>query len=143
MFQLFCIKNFVLFEEVLFDFDVGFMVVIGEMGVGKSILLGVFSFFVGECVDKIIICQGVLVCEVEVLLFFKYMKVIDILLVEFDLFVCEDGLLILKCSVLWEKVFKIIVNGGLVMFVLFQWFGEVWVDFYGLSEFWCFLKESC
>ena len=41
------ITNFALIESVSLDFDVGFTVLSGETGAGKSILIGALSFLLG------------------------------------------------------------------------------------------------
>ena len=143
MLQSLRIKNLALLEEVALDFEVGFTVVTGETGAGKSILLGALALLAGERADKTLIRQGAPACEVEASLFFEHPDSINALLTELDLPPCEDGVLILKRSLPREKAAKLTVNGGLATLAALQRLGEAWIDFHGPSEPRRLLKESC
>lgn len=143
MLQSLRIRNLALLEEVALDFEAGFTAVTGETGAGKSILLGALSLLAGERADKTIIRQGADGCEVEASLYFADPVRMDELLAELDLPPCEDGLLIIKRSLMREKAPKITVNGGLATLSSLQQIGERWIDFHGPSEPRRLLKDSC
>lgn len=59
------IKNFVIIEVIFFNFEKGMIVLIGEMGVGKLIIIDVMNMMLGVCVMIDVICYGVLKVEIE------------------------------------------------------------------------------
>src|ERR1041385_2950746 len=100
MLQSLRIRNLALLEEVALDFEAGFTAVTGETGAGKSILLGALSLLAGERAAQTIIRQGAAACDAEAALYFENGHKIDAVLRELELPPCEDGLLILKRSLL-------------------------------------------
>ncbi len=143
MLQSLRIRNLALLEEVALDFEAGFTAVTGETGAGKSILLGALSLLAGERADKTIIRQGAEGCEVEASLYFTDSAKMDALLETLDLPRCEEGLLLIKRSLMRDKAPKITVNGGLATLSSLQQIGERWIDFHGPSEPRRLLKDSC
>lgn len=65
MFLEIFIKNFVIIEEILFNFEIGMIVLIGEIGVGKFIIIDVMNMMLGFCVSVEVICYGVNKVEIE------------------------------------------------------------------------------
>lgn len=59
------IKNFVLIDELVMDFDEGFSVITGETGAGKSILLGAIALLMGQRADASSIRTGAERCVIE------------------------------------------------------------------------------
>jgi len=137
------IKNLALLEQLSLDFEAGFTAVTGETGAGKSILLGALSLLAGERSDKSMVRQGAAACEVEASLYFPQSKVIDKLLGELELPLCEDGLLLLKRTVPVDKAPKITVNGSLATLAALQKLGNLWIDFHGPSEPRRLLNDAC
>lgn len=62
--QLF-IKNFALIDELNVDFHIGFSVITGETGAGKSIILGALGMILGQRADAKLIKNGAAKCIVE------------------------------------------------------------------------------
>lgn len=59
------IKNYVLIENQVIDFQNGFSVITGETGAGKSIILGALGLLLGERADKEVVMQEATKCIVE------------------------------------------------------------------------------
>jgi DNA repair protein RecN (Recombination protein N) len=59
------IKNLALVEELEWQIGPGFVVVTGETGAGKSIIIGALQLLLGERADKSLIRTGADVCTVE------------------------------------------------------------------------------
>lgn len=134
MLQYLHIKNLALLAEITLEFDLGFTVVTGETGAGKSILLGALSLLAGARADKSVIRQGTSVCEVEASLFFSNPIRINSALHSLNLPPCEENILILKRTIDREKSPRIQVNGSLAPLSSLQAIGEYWIDFHGPGE---------
>lgn len=52
------IENLVIIDELDIEFEKGFIVLIGEIGVGKFIILSGINFFIGEKVSVDMIRDG-------------------------------------------------------------------------------------
>jgi len=137
------IRNLALLEAVELEFGPGFTAVTGETGAGKSILLGALQLLAGARADKTVIRQGAAVCEVEAALHFPKSAALDAVLDRLELPRCEEGVLLLKRSVLREKAPRITVNGGLATLAALQELGERWIDFHGPGEPRRLLKAGC
>lgn len=70
------ISNFVIVCEFEIDFYSGMIVIIGEIGVGKSIVIDVFGFCFGGCVEVDMVCIGVVCVDLCVCFFLKDMLVV-------------------------------------------------------------------
>jgi DNA repair protein RecN (Recombination protein N) len=134
MLQYIRIKNLALLEEVTLEFESGFTAVTGETGAGKSVLLGALGLLSGARTDKAMIRQGQDVLEVEAALYFADAAMIDGLLIETGLPVCEDGVLLLQRSIHRSKIPRIQVNGSMATLAQLQALGESWIDFHGPGE---------
>ncbi len=134
MLQFLRIRNLALLDQVELEFDSGFVVVTGETGAGKSILLGAISLLSGGRADRTLIRQGAETCEVEAGLFFEDQTRIDGILDTAGLPLCEDGMLILRRQFSRKKAARISVNGSLATAANLQTLGELWVDFHGPNE---------
>lgn len=67
------ISNFVIVCEFEIDFYSGMIVIIGEIGVGKFIVIDVFGFCFGGCVEVDMVCIGVVCVDLCVCFFLKDM----------------------------------------------------------------------
>lgn len=65
MLQQLSIKNYVLIENQIIDFQSGFSVITGETGAGKSIILGALGLLLGDRADKEVVMDKELKCVVE------------------------------------------------------------------------------
>lgn len=70
------ISNFVIVCEFEIDFYSGMIVIIGEIGVGKFIVIDVFGFCFGGCVEVDMVCIGVVCVDLCVCFFLKDMLVV-------------------------------------------------------------------
>ena len=59
------IKNYALIDSLEIDFELGFSVITGETGAGKSIILGALSLILGQRADMKAIKQGESKCVIE------------------------------------------------------------------------------
>src|SRR5919109_5639481 len=59
------IKNLALVEELEWQMGPGFIAVTGEIGAGKSIIIGALQLLLGERADKSLIRTGADLCTVE------------------------------------------------------------------------------
>lgn len=67
------ISNFVIVCEFEIDFYSGMIVIIGEIGVGKFIVIDVFGFCFGGCVEVDMVCIGAVCVDLCVCFFLKDM----------------------------------------------------------------------
>jgi len=58
MLETLTIKNFALITEMQIDFSIGFTILTGETGAGKSILVGALGLLLGEKGDTTMIRTG-------------------------------------------------------------------------------------
>ncbi|NPD45222.1 MULTISPECIES: DNA repair protein RecN [unclassified Lentimicrobium] len=65
MLQQLSIKNYVLIENQIIDFQSGFSVITGETGAGKSIIIGALGLLLGDRADKEVVIDKELKCIVE------------------------------------------------------------------------------
>ncbi|KAA6335370.1 DNA repair protein RecN [termite gut metagenome] len=59
------IQNYALIKQLDIDFDIGFSVITGETGAGKSIILGAVGLLLGQRADIKAIRQGMAKCVIE------------------------------------------------------------------------------
>lgn len=119
MFIFFMLCSFIICDFVIvyvLDFDLvdGFIVFMGEIGVGKFILIDVFVFMLGECVDVVVVCEGVLCVDI-IVEFDVYLYVV----VWFEVYELYDdeGVILLCCMVDVVGCSKVFINGVVVMLV--------------------------
>lgn len=143
MLQYLKIANLALLESASIDFESGFTVVTGETGAGKSVLLGALSLLSGARTDKSVIRSGTEQCQVEAALWFEDSKLVDALLTDMNLPVCEEGMLVLKRSLHVSKSSRISINGSFATLSNLQQLGETWIDFHGPGEPQRLLKSEC
>ena len=89
------VRNYVLIDSLEIDFPEGLIIITGQTGAGKSILLGALSLLMGAKADASMVSDGADNCVVE-----AEFKVDDIhlssLLKENDVDVEEDGCIIIR-----------------------------------------------
>jgi len=134
MLQYIRIKNLALMDAVELEFDPGFIVVTGETGAGKSVLLGALALLAGNRVDKMIIRKGADACEVEAVLYFAADAAVHTQLKDMGLPPCEEGALVLRRAVFRCKSGRVHINGALTTLTALQELGESWIDFHGPGE---------
>lgn len=90
----------------------GFIVIIGEMGFGKFILLGVLNLICGECVDYSVICnqEEKIIVEVEFWVYFE----LEFWFLNNDI---DFGFeVILWCEIFVQGKLCVFINDSLVQF---------------------------
>lgn len=134
MLQHLLIENFALMERAELEFGEGFIVLTGETGAGKSVLLGALQFLSGAKAPKTVIRQGAEKAVVEGAFYVEEPEGLNALLEELGLPLCEDGVLLLKRELAQKKMPKISINGGMATLSGLQQVGEWWLDFHGPGE---------
>ena len=134
MLQFLKIQNLALLDQVVLEFEEGFVAVTGETGAGKSILLGAISLLAGGRADRTSIRQGTETCEVEAELFIEDPTELNRVLENCGLPACEDGTLLLRRQFSQKKAARVTVNGSLATVANLQAIGALWVDFHGPNE---------
>ncbi len=134
MLEFLKIENLALLDKASIDFHLGFSVMTGETGAGKSVLLGALSMLAGNRCGKEIIKSGKEFCSVEGILNFENSAQIAAFLKEEDLPPMEDGALVLRRLIHLTKSGKCFINGALVPSSCLQRLGELWIDFHGPCE---------
>lgn len=112
----FLVKNFVVVKEVNIVFEFGMIVVIGEIGVGKFIVIDVLSLCMGECVDVFVVCKGV--DKVEIIVYFLLLDSLKVRgwLDENELVLDDDvNMCFICCLILKEGCLKVFINGVFVV----------------------------
>ncbi len=127
------VSNLALLREAVLEPGTGFLVLTGETGAGKSVLLGALSILAGSRVDKSVIGRISDQAEVEAVLRLKDSGEVDAVLASAGLPTCEEGELILRRSV-GRKQSRVSVNGKLATVAVLQEIGESWIDFHGPGE---------
>lgn len=113
MFCYFLICDFVIVVVFDFEFDSGFFVFFGEIGVGKLILIDVFVFVFGECVDVSVVCIGCGCVDIMV----EFM-LYDCVVCWFDEYVFDvEDIVMLCCVIDVNGCLCVFINGISVMFV--------------------------
>lgn len=85
MFRYFLIKDFVVVCVIELEFGLGMIVVLGEIGVGKLLMVDVLGFLFGLCVDSGVVCYGVVCVEFFVEFVLEQLQVVCQWLVDNEL----------------------------------------------------------
>src|SRR5256714_2379776 len=88
------IKNLALVEELEWQLAPGFVVVTGETGAGKSIIIGALQLLLGERAEKSLIRTGADLCTVEGVFAGKELNKFNAQLAESGIDPCENELII-------------------------------------------------
>ena len=88
------VRNYVLIDSLEIDFPEGLIIITGQTGAGKSILLGALSLIMGSKADAAMVSEGADNCVVEAEFDVKDSR-IDILLADNDV-VTDDGHVIIR-----------------------------------------------
>src|SRR6185312_2782236 len=88
------IKNLALVEELEWQLAPGFVVVTGETGAGKSIIIGALQLILGERAEKSLIRTGADLCTVEAVFTGKELHKFNVQLTESGIDPCENELII-------------------------------------------------
>ena len=131
MLKTLTIKNFAIIENTSLSFHLGFNVLVGETGAGKSIILDALNFVLGDKPSKDNIRHGATELVVKAIFENIGEKVIE-KLNEFEI-ECED-MLIVSRSFNIEGKSSCLLNGEPVTVSMLKQIGALILDFYGQNE---------
>ena len=124
------IKNLALVEELEWQLGPGFVVVSGETGAGKSIIIGALQLLLGDRADKSLIRTGADLCTVEAVFTGSELQKLNPQLLEAGIEPCENDLLI-KRSFSLSAGTRQFVNGSPTTLSILKNLGDDLVDLHG------------
>lgn len=129
IFELY-MKNCVLVEELRLNIDKNLNIFIGEIGLGKFIIIDVFGFCLGDKYDRFFLRKGIDKGFVEVVFFLdnRYFKKI---LEENDISMEDDNLLVIIRLIYLDGKSIVRVNGRIVKVFFFKEIVFIFIDIYG------------
>ncbi|MEJ6648463.1 MAG: DNA repair protein RecN [Akkermansiaceae bacterium] len=130
MLTLLKIRNLALVDHLEWDLGGGLVGVTGETGAGKSVIVGALKLVLGERADKGIIRTGEEQCTVEAIFNLPDVSVINEILEESGLDLCEGSELIIR-RIVGAKSNKQFVNNGIATLGVLKRLGQHLVDLHG------------
>ncbi len=124
------IRNLALVEELEWQMEPGFVVVTGETGAGKSIIIGALQLLLGERADKSLIRTGADLCTVEAIFTGNDLQKLNPQLIEAGIEPCEDDLII-KRSFSATGGTRQFINGSPTTLSVLKNLGDKLVDLHG------------
>lgn len=124
------VKNLALVEDLEWQLDPGFVVVTGETGAGKSIIIGALQLLLGERADKSLIRTGADQCTVEAIFSGEELSKLNGQLEETGV-EPSDGELILKRSFAASGGNRQFINGSPTTLAVLKNLGDELVDLHG------------
>lgn len=131
MLQTLSIKNFAIIENTSLNFDLGFNVLIGETGAGKSIIFDALKFVLGEKANKENIRSGCSQLSVKATFLNPNKNVLE-KLNEYQID-CDDVLIISRTYNIDGKS-NCSVNGETVTVNMLKQLGDLLYDIYGQND---------
>ena len=95
MLRALSVKNYVLIDSLEIDFPEGLIIITGQTGAGKSILLGALSLLLGAKADASVISEGAQSCVVEAEFELDSSDAVKSLFEENDV-ECDDGHIVIR-----------------------------------------------
>ena len=134
------IKNYALIEELSVEFSNGLVIITGETGAGKSIIIGALGLIIGERTSSDVVRNGSDKAIVEGVFEISGNKKLRSLLGENDLEV--DGEMIVRREISSKGVSRCFVNDTPVTIALQKQIGEFLVDLHGQHEHQSLLRRE-
>ena len=125
------IRNLALVEDLLWEPRGGFVVITGETGAGKSILVGGVKLLLGERADKSVIRSGCEACTVEGVFLLEKSSPLHAILDEGGVEACEQGRLIIRRTLTANGSGKQFANGSACTLALLRQIGDLLMDLHG------------
>ena len=126
------IHNFAIIDKLDLRFGPGLIILTGETGAGKSIIIGALNLVLGERADRTLIRSGEESCSVEAVFDVKGMRApLKHFLEENGLEPCEDNQLVLKRTFSSAGTNRQFVNGSPTTLTTLAHIGEWLVDMHG------------
>ncbi len=94
MLQSLHIKNYVLIDSLEIDFPSGLVIITGQTGAGKSILLGALSLLMGAKADASVLLDSEETCVIEAVFSLKSNEHLQAILEKYDIDSFDDSLII-------------------------------------------------
>ena len=130
MLTLLKIRNLALVDQLEWELGTGLVGVTGETGAGKSVIVGALKLVLGERADKGLIRTGEEQCTVEAIFSLPDSRLVDVILEEVGLDLCEDNELIIR-RVVGTSSNKQFVNNGAATLGVLKKIGQHLVDLHG------------
>ena len=124
------IKNLALVEDLEWQMAPGFIVVTGETGAGKSIIIGALQLLLGERADKSLIRTGADLCTVEAIFSGDDLQRLNPQLVEAGVEPCESDLIV-KRTLSISGNNRQFINGSPTTLLILKNLGDELVDLHG------------
>src|SRR5215472_8572673 len=124
------IKNLALVEELEWQMGPRFVVVTGETGAGKSIIIGALQLLLGERADKSLIRTGADFCTVEAVFIGEDLQKLNLQLLETGIEPCENDLII-KRRLSSTGTNRQFINGSPTTLSILKNLGDELVDLHG------------
>ena len=134
------IKNYALIEELSVEFSNGLVIITGETGAGKSIIIGALGLIIGERTSSEVVRNGSDKAIVEGIFEISGNKKLRSLLGDNDLEV--DGEMIVRREISSKGVSRCFVNDTPVTIALQKQIGEFLVDLHGQHEHQSLLRRD-
>lgn len=131
MLQSLTIKNFAIIENTSLNFDLGFNVLIGETGAGKSIIFDALRFVLGEKANKDNIRSGCTQLSVKAVFSNLSKNVLDKLS---DFQIDCDDVLIVSRTYNTDGKSSCLINGEPVTVAMLKQIGDLMYDIYGQND---------
>ncbi len=126
------IRNLALVEDLTLEFPSGYVVVTGETGAGKSVILGALNLLLGQRADRTLMRTGSDTCAVEAVFHIESIgHRLRPLLAETGIEPCEDDRLIVKRSINLNGANRQFVNGTPTSLAFLSSLGDCLVDVHG------------
>lgn len=126
------IRNLALVEELQLEFPAGLVVVTGETGAGKSIVLGALNLLLGQRADRSLIRAGAETCTVEASFDVRRLPpAFHTFLEQRGIEPCEGGQLFLKRTFTAQGANRQFINGSPTTLAVLAEVGDWLVDLHG------------
>ncbi|MCP5522121.1 MAG: DNA repair protein RecN [Verrucomicrobiales bacterium] len=126
------IRNLALVEELTLEFPAGLVIVTGETGAGKSIILGALNLLLGQRADRSLIRSGADNCSVEGVFDIRSLPAtFHELLAANGLEPCEEHQLLLKRAFSANGTNRQFINGSPTTLTVLATVGDWLVDMHG------------
>jgi DNA repair protein RecN (Recombination protein N) len=130
MLSLLKIRNLALVDSLIWKLGDGLVGVTGETGAGKSVIVGALKLLLGERADKSLIRTGETSCTVEAVFDLPNAPIVNAILEESGLDVCDDNQLIVR-RVIGQASNKQFINNGPATLSVLKSIGAYLVDLHG------------
>ncbi|GAA0351070.1 DNA repair protein RecN [Bacillus horti] len=141
MLQELSIRNFAIIESLTVSFGQGLLVMTGETGAGKSIILDAVSLLIGGRASVDYVRHGTAKAEIEGLFDLKAGHYVFALLTELGI-EAEDQTLILRRDISSQGKSICRINGKLVTLAILREIGQAIIDIHGQYEHQSLLQDE-